>query len=270
MKILVNGILPFDSGKTTFSLFLLRELKNLGINIRPIKPVAGHNAWYSYMTLVRSHDLGILVGNDALKYYEETHLDIRQINPFAALFSPVDLEKIQYNINYYNNIMSLGLPLLIRISCNNDEYYGINFRNLVPNSLCNSFSQLYKDFRPTIVDIRDIRELINKSWEIVDSCSILKNINNITEDHILIESYNDAATPTELSKNVDIVFTISPGKAFIIDGKEFRKILEFLLQPPWIIKMSEVIKYAKIEKSFDLEVITSKNEKIIDYLIHDL
>ncbi|AWR97036.1 ATPase [Acidianus sulfidivorans JP7] len=272
MKILINGILPFDSGKTTFSLFLLKELRNSGLDVRPLKPVAGHNAWYSFTTLVRSHDLGILVGNDALKYYDETHLDIRQINPFAALFSPVDLEKIHFNIDYYNELMSQGLPVLVRISCEKDEYYGINFEKLIPNSLYNSLDQLYQDFNPTILSVEKLRELIYDSWRIADHCITLmsNNLKEKREENVIIESYNDASAPTESSKDADIIFTVSPGKVFIIDGKEFRKIIDFLLQPAWMIKTSKLIKYARIEKTFDIDVLTSKNEKILDYLLHDL
>lgn len=267
MRILVNGLLSFESGKTTFTLFLLRELKNSGLNVMPLKPVAGHNAWYSYNTLIRSQELGILVGNDALKYYDETHIDIRKINPFAVLFAPADLEYLQYNIDYYNLLMNSGFPVLVRISCEKDEYYGVNYHGIVPKSLSRALDQLFGQFSPRIISLNEIREMIDSSWKIADLC-MAKTFNS--DEVLLIESYNDAASPTSLSIYVDVVFAVAPGKAFAIKGEEFRKVISFLLRPPWLIRTSELIKYAKIEKSFDLELITSKNEKILDYLLSEL
>lgn len=267
MRILVNGLLPFESGKTTFSLFILKEFKNSGIRIRPLKPVAGHNAWYSYNTLIRSQEIGLLAGNDALKYYDESHLDVREINPFAALFSPVDLESLQYNIDYYNTLMSSGFPVLVRISCGQDDYYGIDYRNLVPRSISNALEQLFTQFQPHIISINEIRNIIDSSWKIADAC-ITRIFDN--KENLLVESYNDASGPTNLSIYVDVVFLVTPGKAFAIKGDEFRKIVSFLVRPPWLIKTSELIKYVKIDKSFELDLITSKNEKILDYLLHDL
>lgn len=264
MRILVNGLLPFDSGKTTFSLFLIRELRNVGISLKPLKPLAAHNAWYSYNTLIRSQELGILAGNDALKYFDETHLDIREINPFAVLYAPVDLEYFQYNIDYYNSLMNNGFPVLIRFSCEKDEYFGVNYRGIIPKSLSQAMDQLFNQFNPHIISLNEIREIIESSWKAVDIC-IAKRFNS--NEELLIESYNDAAAPTNLSVYVDIVFAVTPGKAFAIKGEEFRKVVSFLLRPPWLIRTSELIKYAKIDRSFDLELITSKNEKILDYLL---
>ncbi|MCY0883427.1 MAG: ATPase [Acidianus infernus] len=263
MKILVNGLLPFDSGKTTFSLMLIRELKAVGIKLFPLKPVAGHNAWYSFNTLLRSYDLGILVDNDALKYYDETKEDIRKINPFAVLLSPVDLEILNFNVEYYNSLMVNGYPVMIRISCgNNDKYYATE-THLIPKTMKDVLQQIYERFKPEIVSSNELRETINNSWYITESCIQHR------EDEI-IESYNDASVPIPSAINVDYVFLVSPAKAFAIKGEEFRKVISLFSLPPWIIRTSNLIKYLKIEKSFDLEIFTSKNDKIIDYLIHDL
>ncbi len=263
MKILVNGLLPFDSGKTTFSLMLIKELKSVGINLFPLKPVAGHNAWYSFNTLLRSYDLGILTGNDALKYYEETNEDIRKINPFAALLSPVDLEILNFNVDYYNSLMTTGYPVMIRVSCMNSDKYYASELNLVPQTIKEMLKELYEEFKPKIISNNDLREMINNSWSIAESC-----VEHNKDE--LIESYNDASAPIPSAVNVDYVFLVSPAKAFSIKGDEFRKVLSLFSLPPWIVRTSSLIKYIKIEKSFNLQAITSKNDKIIDYLIHDL
>jgi predicted P-loop ATPase/GTPase len=263
MKILVNGLLPYDSGKTTFSLMLIRELKAVGIKLFPLKPVAGHNAWYSFNTLLRSYDLGILAGNDALKYYDETNEDTRKINPFAVLLSPVDLEILNFSVEYYNSLMTNGYPVMIRISCgNNDKYYATE-THLIPKTIKGVLQQIYEKFKPEIVSSNELRETINNSWYIAESCIQHR-------DDEIIESYNDASAPIPSAINVDHVFLVSPAKAFVIKGEEFRKVISLFSLPPWIIRTSNLIKYLKIEKSFDLEVFTSKNDKIIDYLIHDL
>ncbi|ACP34224.1 ATPase [Saccharolobus islandicus] len=267
MRILVNGLLPLDSGKTTFSLSIIRLFNQVGIRLFPFKPIAGHNAWYSFNTLIRSEELGILVGNDALKYYDETKYDIRRINPFAVLFVPIDLEKLSYNVSLYNMIMEYGFPYLIRLSdCINgiDQYFVNSSADIyVPKSMLKFTRNLALKFNAKSYD--KMREIIDASPQLVDNCTIdvFRNYENV-----IIESYNDSASPTYNSADVDYVFTVSPTKAFLIKGEEFKKALSLFSIPPWNVRVSTLIKYLKIGKSFEIDVgeRVAKDE-ILDILL---
>jgi len=253
MRILVNGLLSLDSGKTSFSLSLIRLFYQVGVKLFPLKPVAGHNAWYSFNTLLRSEELGILAGNDALKYFDETKYDIRKINPFAVLFVPIDLEKLNYNVSLYNMIMEYGYPYLIRISdCNsNTDTYLVNSsaESYVPKPLLRFVSNLALKFHAKPSD--KLREVIDMSPQLADSCVI--NIIRTNPD-VIIESYNDSASPTYYSTDVDYVFIVSPAKAFLIKGEEFKRVMSLFSISPWNVRVSSLIKYLKIERSFEIDI----------------
>ncbi|AWR94602.1 ATPase [Acidianus brierleyi] len=264
MKILVNGLLTFDSGKTTFASYILSELKNTGLNFFPLKPIAGHNGWYSYETLLKSKSINALAGNDALKYYNITGIDVRLINPFAVLLFPVDLEKLDYKISFYEQLMENGYPVMIRYTDvnGNDYYYAVD-PGLVIDSLSDILEDLYNTFKPIIVSNRCIRNKVNESSYIVD--------NNVKEflkkDNIIIESYNDALAPTYSSLGVDVMFAVAPGKVFMIDGDRLRKILSLFTLPPWIIRTKEIFEYTKPDKTFVINIKNSKNDIIVNELL---
>ncbi|MEM3999349.1 MAG: ATPase, partial [Saccharolobus sp.] len=67
---------------------------------------------------------------------------------------------------------------------------------------------------------------------------------------------------------VDYVFTVSPTKAFLIKGEEFKKALSLFSIPPWNVRVSTLIKCLKIGKSFEIDVgeRVAKDE-ILDILL---
>ncbi|AAY79489.1 hypothetical protein [Sulfolobus acidocaldarius] len=265
MKILVSGLIPVDSGKTTFSLSILSFFKSVGIDVFPHKPVAGHNAWYSYSTLLRSEELKALVGNDALKYYDETRLDINMINPFAVLLAPPDLEKLGYNVRLYKEIITNGLPVMIRLYDGNAVSHLVleKFSELVTDSLVEKIESLSKVLKAIRVPKEKLNEIINYSPDISD-ISTQKILSR--ESNVLIESYNDALAPNYSSLNVDCLFIVSPGKVFLID--EFKKFITLFATQPWLIQGSSFIRYAKVSKVWKTELGTYKLENgLEDFLL---
>ncbi|AOL17012.1 ATPase [Sulfolobus sp. A20] len=267
MRILVNGLLPNDSGKTTFSLSLIRLFRQVGIELFPLKPMAGHNAWYSFNTLIRSEELGALAGNDALKYYDETKKDIRKINPFAVLFIPIDLEKLGFNVSLYNLMMDYGFPYLIRFSdciTGIDSYFvNSNAELYSPKPLLRFINNLSLKFNAR--SSNSLRQLIDSSPYNIDVCVEITFKEN---ENVIIESYNDSSSPTNRSADVDYVFIVSPAKAFLVKGDEFKKALSLYSIPPWNVKVSSLIKYLKIEKSFEIDIGESiAKEEILDWTL---
>lgn len=54
MRILVNGLLPQNSGKTTFALSVVKVLKEIGMDVGVSKLVSGINGWYQYECIEKS------------------------------------------------------------------------------------------------------------------------------------------------------------------------------------------------------------------------
>ncbi|BFH72498.1 hypothetical protein SJAV_04420 [Sulfurisphaera javensis] len=261
MKILVNGLLQYDSGKTTFSLHLLRELKNLGYNFRPLKPIAGHNVWFSFSTLLRSKELGILAGNDALKYYDDTGLRIEEINPFALLIAPPDLEKLRMDVRLYNELVNLGLPIMVRYFDGSKVYhfYSSSYLSIIPDSIKTYLKDFINEVNAINLQPEKLKELVDSSPHIADYVvSLLSNSN------LIIESYNDALAPTILSTHVDLVFAVSPGKVFLLE--DFKKVLQLFSSPPWNIKVSTFIKYSKVTSWKIYPSVNVIDKSLIDFI----
>ncbi|MDT7876534.1 MAG: hypothetical protein RXR59_06170 [Sulfolobus sp.] len=270
MRILVTGLLPYDSGKTTFSLSLIRSLSENNIKFFPHKPVAGHNAWYSYSTLIRSGELHILLGNDALKYYDETGFNPAEINPFDVLLSPVDLQKLSFDIRFYKQLMSEGLPVMVRTydctSPQSEHFILHDLDKLVPDTLSDKLKTLGSELKASKTDLQNMRELIDLSPQISEKCTnkILSEYENV-----IIESYNDALAPNLASLEVDFLFAISPGKAFLIE--DFKEIIRLFSYPPWLINVSSFIKYSRKIRSFRIETYSYKlSDELLDFLLQYL
>ncbi|EHP68645.1 putative P-loop ATPase/GTPase [Metallosphaera yellowstonensis MK1] len=265
MRVLINGGLPYDSGKTRFGLALISAMAEVGVKLTPLKPVAGHNAWYSYSTLLRSVELNVLVGNDALSYYEITGIKPEKINPFDVLLAPVELEKLDYSTTSYNILMERGVPVMMRITREGNSSYFTSIPEYVLDSLKESLDKLREIFRPTIVTTDQLRQIVDESGYIVDE-EVRRTISE--NDNVVIESYNNASSPCFSCSEVDYVFTVFPGRAFLVKGQEFRKFLSLSSLPPWTISSEKIFKYLR-PLSFCLDPVTSKNGKILDLLLSE-
>lgn len=268
MRILIAGLLPYDSGKTSFAISLIRALKEVNVTAFPLKPIAGHNAWYSYGTLLRSLEMKTLAGNDAIRYFDETNFNINLINPFATLFAPIDIESINYDITLYREIMNDGYPVLVRmtIDCDNitTKSYILNILTLLPQGLQEPIKELGNTINAEKINMNNLKELINNSPYFVDNC--IKYLFDKYEN-IIIESYNDAASPTYASVDVNYAFIITPGKALLYKGDEYRKGLSLFQMPPWLIKTSTLIKYIRPIKTFNIYPAEyTASHEILEYL----
>lgn len=87
VKILISGLLVYDSGKTWLAISLAKRLKGYGHRVGIYKPIAGHNAWTQYKTVVISKKLGILVGEDVFNYISILGMG-KEIIPFM---NPIDI-----------------------------------------------------------------------------------------------------------------------------------------------------------------------------------
>ncbi len=254
----MNGVVPFDAGKTTFSLRLIDLITETEgkKKVFPFKPVAGHNLWYSESTIDESLKRGLLLGNDALKYIQKTDLNPRYINPVAAASVPVDLDKLSYDFTEYEKYMFEGSFVLMReTSIQGDEVHDNYFvdRKVLNVSIPSSLKRIHEmidRFRPTDAD--DITSLILKAHERVSE--FFRSVVNLIQPKVtIIESYNDALSPLSLN-SLDLAFIVSPGKVFAVEGDRVIHVMKVMNSPPWAIRTGSVLRYLKshVIKSFEL------------------
>ncbi len=256
MKILVVGLLPFDSGKTEFILSLSEVIKDYGYDPGYFKPVGGHDGWYQYNTLIHSMDLGVLVGHDAYIVSEKLDLIeyIHIVSPLDILTLPIDPVKIGISIRTYMEYMeSIGKKtVLVRYT----QFIDKTFRHIyyictdslkrLTSDLNDVFSSLINSLRKNnSIFIETTTERVEKFLSNPILYSIIDQYLSILpkRDPLIIEGYNDVSAPTNGSLDNDYVFIIAPGKALIYQGNRYRTAVEFLSYRgyPWTIRVSTVI-----------------------------
>jgi len=291
LRILVAGLLTFDSGKTEFVLNLSEALSELGFKPGYFKPVAGHDGWYQHETVLYSMERKLLIGHDAYVVGERLGLldKLHLISPLDLLTLPVDFEKLHYSATSYLDHMSsidkrvvLGrLTLIYDSKTYRHVYYVcsdiVRKLNSEVRALLDELVSTLKTPSSLFLEISssNLAALLEnpKLYELIDSyLSYLSDHNPL-----IIEGYNDVAAPTKGSLNTDYVFIIAPGRALLYEGRRYRAAVEVLAYRgyPWTIKAISVIDVVgRPTASFEIPVklYSSKLKKvfenIVEYIIH--
>lgn len=280
-RILVSGLLPYDSGKTVFIELLLDKLLSLGFKPIYVKPVAGHDGWLQSSTIDYSLKLGVLVGHDAYVIAEKIGLlqDIHFVSPLDLLEMPLDIECLNYNTTAYVSAMEYFLRKLVLMR-RTRLMEGLNYRleyYLVYDNLgriCSSLRSvleeliegLFKRNNVSAVTLSSVEaEKILNDKGLYDEIDIIMEtfITNKKGEVVIIESYNDASTPTWGSLNVDKVFIVTPCKALVYSGERFRKAVSTLTisGKPWLVKTKSLIDVlGKPFRSFNIPLKSRINE----------
>lgn len=234
--VLVSGLLPYDSGKTWFTMSLFKTLIATGARAVPYKPVAAHNIWYSIATVKHSARLKILVGNDAYAYFKETGESPALLNPVALASAPLDPVNYGLDVEKYLEDSSLFLPQLVvaRIAYHPSsqiEHFIIqeNVEKTVPEAK-RVVELLRKKLRPVKISLREISEMLQSSR--IDQI-VVSALSSLLEkyDVILLESFNDAVLPSMgLMENIDQIIVVAPGRAFLYDANTTKNILRYLTE----------------------------------------
>jgi len=238
--ILINGLLEFDSGKTTLGLSLIHELIGRGLKVAAYKPIAGHNGWFQMKSLLNSIKHGVLVGDDAYKYYilMRKELPLELINPIDMLLAPPDL-KDHRNVTYYMNAFTniTDMVVLMRISSCTEElrsaYHLIseNYKHSI-DSLKTLIDELIKKvrirYKVKFIDRTTFTNLVSDS-RLIDEVTRGCFSKYVNYDLTVIESYNNVVTPMRLDViKPSIVLTVTPGKVFVYDGDRYIKAYELI------------------------------------------
>ncbi|MEZ0345016.1 MAG: hypothetical protein ABWK01_00425 [Infirmifilum sp.] len=220
-KILVSGLIPYDSGKTWFTLGAAAAFQARGFRVAVYKPVAAHNLWYSPRTVKRSLELGSLVGNDILLYYDRGLVEnIVSANPIAIATAPTDPLKYKAFEDYARDLELLDrIAVLSRV---HECGAGKTTHYIHPENLG---KMTWKTLRVIEIlrkrlqaDTLPFSELV-RYLSSVDAGSNLESCLEqiqLNKDIVFVESFNDAVAPFgSLVDKIELVVIVAPGKVLV-------------------------------------------------------
>lgn len=273
-QVLVVGLLPFDSGKTSMACSLVSEARVRGFDVGVTKPISSMSGWYQYSCVDRSIRYGKLIGRDMYKLHEaaDSSDPIEYEGPVVSLLMPPDPERVEWESKEY---LGLNLPsqlVVMRVT----DMEGTKHYYVPPNAerLTDTMKEEVRKVlgsveNPVEVDLDFIHELLFNSYTIADKC--LKHIAD-KHDFVVIESYNNAAAPTANSLNVQSVVAIAPGKAAFYSGELYRKALTAVssIKEPWKTTAEEILKLMRPFKTVELKPSSAESvsfEGILDSIV---
>jgi len=257
LKILVIGVLRYESGKTSFALELLNSFKEVGIDIYPYKPIGGHSGWYQYTTIINSIKLGKLVGEDAYHYAEAINCIecIEQISPLDFLLIPYDIKFYQDRIRSYIDLIDdvFRQIILVRLTTIADNgfrtvHYLVkdNYKYIL-ESMENILRDLVKSIKYTIeIGVKELTSLILNP-ELYYMLDNILAYHESRHELVLIESFNDVALPIPSAINSSYVIVVAPGRVLLYDGNNFRRAVEIVSDVfrPLALSTSSILRIMK-------------------------
>ena len=222
--VLISGLLPYESGKTYFTTSLAKALKSLGYDVAVFKPVAAHSIWYQLKVFRNSLRLGVLIGEDVLKYINVgfiTDPDLQ--NPIDILTAVPDVTKFTSIDSYLSAVESaVSQAVLARVSFTVRRYFLVEdvLRNLTPK-LREEVRKSLNTFSPVV--------RVSSSWltSYLSSREVDAAIRHAAEslfqkaDVVLIESFSSALLPTaSLAPYVNVLVVVMPSRAMVYSGSK--------------------------------------------------
>ncbi|MCY0868648.1 MAG: ATPase [Desulfurococcus sp.] len=254
---LVVGLLPQDSGKTTVARALAGELKKKH-KVFYFKPIAGHSGWYQAETISFSLEAGLLVGHDAYVVARELGLldKLRLVNPVDLLTMPLDLLRFQGSVRFYVDSMSsvVSQAVLLRVSHPKsiDEYYVVrdnveklgDFTRRILDSLIDKFSRAESTVFHE-VESRSVAGILGNTELHSELGGIYEDLGDY--DFVVTESYNNSSTPLDSSLNADLVLVVAPTRLLLYDGSRYRQAVRALAfgRPAWSVEVASVVDILK-------------------------
>ncbi len=265
ITILVTGLLPHDSGKTTFTLMLSRALRDEGLKVTVMKPVAAHSAWYQPWSLAESMRLGVLVGGDVVKYLKEGLISNPDIqNPVDILTAPPDPTSFPSASAYLSVVESLQNQVVVaRLSIHGRTYYVVpEVIERLPRTLKTSLKPLLSIMRPSIKV--SSRWLITRLMSPEVGTHVLAAAMALRDnaDVLIVESFNNALTPVAgLENMVNAVVVVAPGKAMVFNGSKLRAYLSGTPRYSWEVA-SNFVNIARPDDVLDVPLAPSHSREM--------
>lgn len=235
-KILVVGLLPSDSGKTTLATGIAAGLSSLGYRVVPFKPISAHNWYTQYSATLANLDRGIPLSEDIIKLAEASGASERMeaLNPVDILTAPLnpggflDARAPSSFYSYMGDFFRQALISRISFVRSDGSIVSVGYRNkgIIEKNLVVYRREILERVTRRLSRVEDFTSvkalaevLARNSMPAVDSA-----LRYLDRRHriILIESFNDAAWPLPAGAAVDMVIAVSPGLALIYDPARYR------------------------------------------------
>lgn len=239
--VLISGLIPYDAGKTWFTIGSALAARSVGLRTGVFKPVAAHSIWYSPVTLKKSLELGLLVGNDILAYYRRGLVgEVAISNPIAMATAPPDLTSYSDVESYMRDLEELtSTAILSRFTdCNSNvvkHYVHPENLNRVAPRMRDIIERIHRGLRAEAIPFREALKYLTSLRVEEDLNACLDRISR-GSDVVFIESFNDAIAPyTGLLRRVDIIAITTPGRVLIYTrtGEISALALEYMKQKAW-------------------------------------
>lgn len=223
VRVMVSGLLPYDSGKTWLGASLVRLLLSYGVRVGVYKPVAGHNAWSQYPTVVESLRRGVLVGEDVIRYISIVgDIDVELVNPIDMLLAPPDpLNYLTTSIYSYLDDLENQFKqiVLARISfCSNRSTQHLIFRNNIEGvalPLREELEILVARLSAIEDSLEDFIQRLRSSYIEDELMKCLERI-EVGREVTVIESFNNAIAPSrKILDGIDTLIVVAPGAVAI-------------------------------------------------------
>ncbi len=224
-------MLPHDSGKTSVTAALVREARKRGVDAVAAKPVGGHNMYSQFDTLLKSLDMGVLVGEDAYKLWvaSEKCEPIELISPLDILTAPPDPDVVGLDEYLEESSILTRVAVMLRISdavAGRTEHYVVsaNLRRVVP-ALRARAEELARKVKARPVSPAQFLKLATGSEEVVD-----RSLQLLLDRHgeVFVESFNDAACPAPACLEADAVILVAPSRAYVYRGSDYAAVVREL------------------------------------------
>lgn len=226
--LLVTGLLPYESGKTWFSLALYKALRGLGLRVSLYKPVAAFNLWYGRRALEESLKRGLLLSNDCLAYVEEAGVEAPElVNPIAIALAPLDARSYvnRGDLDGYlrDSADVLSQVVLARVTRCVERFtkhfvLPENVEKAAPGvkEVVKTLTERVAVERTTVEELRGFL-LSMQAEEVLAGC-----LERLSEgDVTIVESFNNSLTPYGGAlKAADVLVVVAPGSAFVFDITE--------------------------------------------------
>ncbi|MEM2039674.1 MAG: hypothetical protein QXN79_04160 [Zestosphaera sp.] len=276
--VVVSGLLPYNSGKTFFTLALAEYLSRLGYSVGVVKPVAAHSFWEQYEYFLESRKLGVLVGEDVVKYVKAGFIyDIDLQNPVDVMTAPHDLMKHPSLDSYLTSLASLiDQAVLVRVSSARQRNYYLITNNL--SKLSDYLADEVVKFAGGLGKTEEVDSLwlYNKLTSKDIDVLVAESTNSIISRHdvTLCESFSSALLPAlGLRKFVKHVIVVAPSRALVYGPSKVTTYLSaldrlraetsflvMLFKPDMVLSVRPDVKYSGV-----LEV--GEARKLVDFLL---
>ncbi|MEM0368147.1 MAG: hypothetical protein QXN57_01720 [Desulfurococcaceae archaeon] len=232
--VLVAGLIPYESGKTWFTLGSALSARNHGLRVEVFKPVAGHNLWYSPRAVEKTLKLKLLVGNDVAIYYDNKFIEDPAIaNPIALATAPPDPTRYLEKIDEYLRILeeTYSITVLSRItSCHSRTIrHNLYYENLEKTS-----PSTRRFVEKLALVLKAEKSSLPSLLNYMSSSSVDHDLNKCLEliekrcDIVFVESFNDAITPyAGLLERTNLIAVVAPSRVFVYENSsKLREVLE--------------------------------------------